>query len=50
MISSGRLQVAPIVSRVVSPEESPQIYDELCDSAKFPIGTVFDWRDINGKN
>ena len=50
MISSGRLQVAPIVSRVVSPEESPQIYDELCDSADFPIGTVFDWRDINGKN
>lgn len=46
MISSGRLKVAPIVSRVVSPVEAPRIYNELCDSAEFPIGTVFDWRNI----
>lgn len=46
MISAGRLKVAPIVSRVVSPVEAPRIYNELCDSAEFPIGTVFDWRNI----
>ena len=46
MISMGRLQVAPIVSRVVSPKDAPQIYDELCDNSKFPIGTVFDWSNI----
>ena len=46
MISAGRVQVAPIVSRVVSPTEAPAIYDQLCDDPAFPIGTVFDWRDI----
>lgn len=46
MISAGRVQVAPIVSRVVSPTEAPAIYDQLCDDPAFPMGTVFDWRSI----
>ncbi len=46
MISAGRVQVAPIVSRVVSPTEAPTIYDQLCDDPNFPMGTVFDWRNI----
>ena len=45
LISSGRLQVAPIVSRVVLPENAPEIYDQLCDDKNFPMGTVFDWRE-----
>ena len=44
LISRGRLQVSPIVSRVVLPENAPEIYDQLCDDPRFPIGTVFDWR------
>ncbi len=46
MISSGRMLVAPMVSRVVSPETAPEIYNELCDDKNFPMGTVFDWRDM----
>jgi threonine dehydrogenase-like Zn-dependent dehydrogenase len=46
MISTGRIQVAPIVSRVENPEKAPEIYNELCDNPEFPIGTVFDWRDV----
>ena len=46
LIAAGRIQVAPIVSRVVSPEDAPAIYDQLCDDPHFPMGTVFDWRDI----
>ena len=46
MISTGRLQVAPIVSRVVSPLQCPEIFDQLCDDPNFPMGTVFDWREI----
>jgi 2-desacetyl-2-hydroxyethyl bacteriochlorophyllide A dehydrogenase len=46
LIASGRVQVAPIVSRVVSPENATEIYNQLCDDPLFPIGTVFDWRDI----
>lgn len=45
MIASGRVKVAPIVSRVVDPAEAPRIFTELCDDPMFPIGTVFDWRN-----
>jgi len=44
MISTGRMSVRPIVSRVVKPETAPEIYTELCNNKEFPMGTVFDWR------
>ncbi len=46
LLAAGRIEVAPIVSRVVSPTEAPEVYNELCDDPAFPIGTVFDWREI----
>lgn len=46
LIASGRVQVAPIVSRVVSPEDAHEIFNQLCDDPAFPMGTVFDWRSI----
>ena len=46
LLSAGRIQVAPIVSRVVSPTEAPEIFRQLCDDPEFPMGTVFDWREI----
>jgi len=44
MISTKRVDVKSIVSRVVKPETAPEIYTELCNSKDFPMGTVFDWR------
>ena len=35
------------ISRVVSPTDAPEIYNQLCDDPNFPIGTVFDWREID---
>ena len=46
LIGAGRIKVAPIVSRVVSPLDAPEIYNQLCDDPEFPMGTVFDWRKI----
>jgi threonine dehydrogenase-like Zn-dependent dehydrogenase len=46
LIAAGRIQVEPIVSRVVSPEDCTEIYDQLCDDPAFPMGTVFDWSEI----
>jgi len=46
MIAAGRVQVAPIVSRVVSPTDAPEIFNQLCDDPAFPMGAVFDWREI----
>lgn len=44
MIETGRVDVKSIVSRVVKPEEAPEIYTQLCNDKNFPLGTVFDWR------
>ncbi len=46
MIASKRIQVEPIISRVVSPKECSKVYDELCNDKNFPMGTVFDWREM----
>lgn len=46
MIASKRILVEPIVSRIESPVNAAKIYSELCDDKDFPIGTVFDWRDM----
>ena len=46
LIKAERIQVAPIVSRVVSPEDCTDIYNQLCDDPTFPMGTVFDWGNI----
>ena len=44
LLAAGRIQVKPIISRVVKPENAPAIYTQLCDDPAFPMGTVFDWR------
>jgi len=44
LLAAGRIQVKPMISRTVKPEEAPQIYTQLCDDPAFPMGTVFDWR------
>lgn len=44
MITTNRIDVKSIVSRVVKPEKAPEIYTELCNNKEFPMGTVFDWR------
>ena len=46
LIAAGRIKVMPILSRVVSPVDAPEIYRQLCEDPEFPMGTVFDWRDI----
>jgi len=44
LLAAGRMQVKPVISRVVKPEQAPEVYAQLCDDPNFPIGTVFDWR------
>lgn len=46
MIERGRVNVEPMIARVVSPCDAPKIFDELCDDPRFPMATVFDWRDM----
>ncbi len=46
MIETKRIAVLPIISRIESPVNAEAIYNELCDSKDFPMGTVFDWRNV----
>lgn len=46
LISAKKIQVLPMVSRVVSPYDAPAIYTQLCEDKNFPMGTVFDWRNL----
>ena len=44
MLETGRLDARSLCSRVVKPQQAPEIYQQLCDDPHFPMGTVFDWR------
>ena len=46
LLAAGRIQVKPIVSRIVKPEDCAEIYTQLCEDPLFPMGTVFDWREL----
>ena len=46
-IRSGRLQVAPIISRTVSPQDAEKVYQQLGFEKNPPLGVLFDWRDID---
>ena len=44
LLSAKKIEILPMVSRVVKPEDAPTVYRELCENKEFPMGTVFDWR------
>lgn len=45
LIAAKRIQVSPIISKIVLPYEAPSLYKSLCEDKNFPIGVVFDWRN-----
>ncbi len=47
LMLDGRVKVKPLISKVVSPADCPQIYRELAAGKGFPLGVVFDWGQIN---
>ena len=44
LISAGKIEILPMISRICAPEDASEIYTELCENKNFPMGTVFDWR------
>jgi len=43
LIAVKKLQVRPIISEVVSPERTPEVYKRLAGDRSPPLGIVFDW-------
>lgn len=46
LIAAKRIAVEPIISEIASPKDAPQIYLRLCNDQNFPVGVVFDWKNI----
>ncbi len=44
LLAAKRLQVRPLISEVVPPEEAPRIYARLAEMKNPPLGIAFDWR------
>ncbi len=42
-IHLGRMQVRPIITDILSTDDAPRVYRELCREKTLPLGRVFDW-------
>lgn len=47
-MSTGRFQVEPMLTHLVSPEEAPRIYQKLAERDEAYLGIVYDWERIDG--
>ncbi len=46
LVAAGKLQVRPLISEIVSPEAAHEVYAQLAENPKPPLGIVFDWKMI----
>ena len=46
LVTAGKLQVRPLISEVVSPEDAPEVYGSLAEMKNPPLGIAFDWNKI----
>ena len=47
LLKAGRLCAAPLIGRIVSPEDAESLYAELASAKNPPLGVLFDWNMIN---
>ncbi len=45
-IADGRLNMVPFLQHVFPPEKAPEVFRALCDDPDFPMGVLFDWRNV----
>ncbi|MBN8215758.1 MAG: zinc-binding dehydrogenase [Spirochaetes bacterium] len=46
LLAVGRMKVRPLLTEIVSPEQAPDVYARLAEGKNPPLGTVFDWRQV----
>lgn len=46
LLSMGRLDFESLIGEVHSPKDAPKVYDRLVNDKEFPIGVLFDWKQI----
>ena len=45
-IEGGRLNFADMIEEIHSPTEAQEVYTRLVNDKTFPVGVLFDWRDM----
>ncbi len=43
LVAAGKLQVRPLISEIVSPQEAGEVYSRIVKTETTPPGIVFDW-------
>ena len=46
LLSAGKIQAAPLVSRIEDPRKGAEVYAEMLESRDFPLGVLFDWEEF----
>ena len=46
LVKAGVLDVKPLISKLVSPRNTPEVYEELGFAKQPPLGVLFDWTDF----
>lgn len=46
LVKAGVLKIQPLITRIVSPRQTPEVYEELGFSKQPPLGVLFDWTDF----
>jgi 2-desacetyl-2-hydroxyethyl bacteriochlorophyllide A dehydrogenase len=46
LVGAGKLQMRPLISDIVSPEDGPAVFARLAGTESVPLGIVFDWSRI----
>ena len=46
LIKGGRLNFKDMISEIHSPEEAPAVFGRLATDKNFPIGVLFDWKQL----
>lgn len=47
LVTSGRLNVDPIISEIASPRDAGEIYEKIGMRSDPPLGILLDWRDVD---
>jgi 2-desacetyl-2-hydroxyethyl bacteriochlorophyllide A dehydrogenase len=45
-MSDGRLDMSKILSAVYAPQDSTEVFNALAENKNFPVGAVFDWKQL----
>lgn len=45
-MSDGRLDMSQILSAVYAPQDSTEVFNALAENINFPVGAVFDWKQL----